>query len=378
MTARRLLTIGHSYAVAMNRRLAHALAREGAGRWEVTVAAPERVHTDRGLAPLQPLPGEAARLAPVPVRWPRRIHWMTYGGHLKSLLAQGWDVVHCWQEPFTRSAWQVARWTPEESRLVYATFQNLSKSYPFPFGLGERRAMARADGWIAFGHTVQAALRDRPGYAGTPHRVIPPPVDLDRFSPDPAARARVHAELGWSGEGPPVVGFAGRLVPEKGLRVLMAALDRCSGWRLLVIGDGPLRPALEAWAARHGGAVRIASGVGHDQVPGYLSAMDLLCLPSLTTPAWREQFGRVLIEAMASGVPVVGSDSGEIPYVIADAGVVVAEGNVEAWAAALEALLRDAGRRSRLADAGRARAASEFSLGVVAHRHLRFFEELAG
>jgi glycosyltransferase involved in cell wall biosynthesis len=65
--------------------------------------------------------------------------------------------------------------------------------------------------------------------------------------------------------------------------------------------------------------VRIVK-VAHDEVPAYLNAMDLLCAPSLTTPSWREQLGRMVVEALACGVPVISSDSGELPFVVADAG----------------------------------------------------------
>jgi glycosyltransferase involved in cell wall biosynthesis len=104
--------------------------------------------------------------------------------------------------------------------------------------------------------------------------------------------------------------------------------------------------------------------------------MDLLAAPSLTTPQWREQFGRMLVEAMACGVPVVGSDSGEIPHVLGAAGLVVPEGDADALAGALGTLLADPSLRARLAAAGRARAQAEFALPRVAARHLAFFEHL--
>jgi len=72
---------------------------------------------------------------------------------------------------------------------VYATFQNLRKRYPPPFAQMERRAMRRADGWIAFGRTVEEALADHPGYRDRPHAVIPPGVDVEHFRPDAGARA---------------------------------------------------------------------------------------------------------------------------------------------------------------------------------------------
>ena len=193
------------------------------------------------------------------------------------------------------------------------------------------------------------------------------------------AGARTRASQGWMDGDPPVVGYLGRFVPEKGIGTLMRALDACTQpWRALFVGGGPMEAEVRAWAARHGGRVRIATGVAHDAVPGYLNAMDLLCAPSRTTRRWHEQLGRMLTEAMACGVPVVGSDSGEIPFVVADAGLIVPEDDVAAWTREIDALLAAPSRRAVLATRGRARAEAEFALDVVARQHLDFFDELIG
>lgn len=378
---KRLLTIGHSYVVAANRRLAHEMALAGAGEWEVTAVAPERYPGDLRDVVLEPIPGEACRVVPVPVRFARRPQLMRYGRGLRKILREErWDVVHCWQEPFVLSAAQVARAAPGDAALVYATFQNLAKRYPPPFAQLERAAMRRADGWIAFGRTVEETLAGRPGYRDRPHAVIPPGVDTTRFRPDPDARRRIRQQLGWGDEGAPVIGYLGRFVEEKGIDVLTAALGRADGdWRALFVGGGPARPKLEAWAAAASGRARVATGVAHDQVPAYLAAMDVLVAPSLTRPRWREQFGRMLTEAMACGVPVVASDSGEIPHVVGDAGIITPEGDVSALAAVLDELIASPARRAELSRRGLARVDAEFALPHVARRHLAFFDTvLAG
>jgi glycosyltransferase involved in cell wall biosynthesis len=312
---------------------------------------------------------------PVPVQFGRRPHLMLYGRRLRELLREPWDLVHCWEEPYVAAAWQVARWARAESALVYATFQNLAKRYPPPFAQIERRAMRRASGWIAYGRTVEETLAGRPGYRDRPHAVIPPGVDLERFRPDPDARGRIRAELGWADDGPPVVGYLGRFVPEKGLDMLRRAWAGMGPSRLLLVGGGAMEGELRSWAAGCDG-VRVVTGVTHDRVPAYLGAMDLLAAPSLTTARWREQFGRMLVEAMACGVPVVGSDSGEIPHVIGDAGVVVPEGDVDLLRTAMAGLSADAPRRAELAARGLDRARTEFALPVVARRQLRFFDDI--
>jgi glycosyltransferase involved in cell wall biosynthesis len=372
----RVLTVSHSYVVTANRRLAHAIARAGRGRWEVTAVAPSHFHGTRDLRPAS-LATDADEPCPtirVPAYLTRQVHAFVYGSRLRRVLRSGWDLVHCWEEPFIVAGGQVAAWTPARTPLVYATFQNLPKRYPPPFNWVERYCLRRAAGWVAFGRTVADNLAHRPGYRDRPWRVIPPGVDVERFRPDPAAGRSVRRELGWDDGGPPVVGFLGRFLPEKGVERLTEVLDglRCP-WRALFVGAGPLEGRLRSWADRHGGRARVCTDVRHDAVPRYLNALDLLAAPSQTTPRWREQFGRMTIEAFACGVPVVGSDSGEIPHVLGRAGIVVGEADVPGWRRVLTELLGDPGRRRDLAAAGLERAHTLFSWPVVAAQHLDFF-----
>ncbi|MHB1861840.1 MAG: glycosyltransferase family 4 protein [Gemmatimonadaceae bacterium] len=380
--AKRLLTIGHSYCVRRNRELADAIARAGNGAWEVTVAAPDAFPGDLGPIVTRGDADERATLRVIPVHRARRIHLMTYGRALLPLLAQEWDVVHCWEEPYVLSAAQIARRSPPRAALVYATFQNIAKRYPPPFGAIERFSMRRARGWIAFGRSVEATLERRPGYRDRPRTVIPFGVDLGRFSPDAASRAALLDEWRWAEDDAPVVGYLGRFVEAKGLPLLLHALRelrrRGVAWRALFVGGGPLEPELRAFAAEHASRVHVATGVSHEAVPRYLRAMDVLCAPSQTTAGWREQFGRMIVEAFACGVPVIGSDSGEIPHVIGDAGLVVGERDAAGWTAALARLLTDDADRRALGARGRARAEAEFAWPVVANRHLTFFNQLLG
>jgi len=372
LRTRRLLTIAHSYCVELNRRLPQELAR--AGGWDVVAVAPARFRGDFGWHATESKQGEPCRVVAVPVHFSRPVHTMLYGGALSKLLAEPWDLVHCWEEPYVAAAAQIARAASPRVPLVFATFQNIVKRYPMPFGWIEKYALGRADGMIAFGDTSRAVL-DARGWSGRT-RTIPPGVDVNHFRPDAAARDRIRSASGWTGDGA-VIGFVGRFVPEKGIKRLTTALDRLSSpWRALFLGSGPLDADVRAWARPYGDRVRIQAAVPHDDVPAYLNAMDVLCAPSQTTAKWREQFGRMLIEAFACGVPVIASDSGEIPHVVADAGVVVPEGDDRAWTEAIEAVLSDPRRRADLSRRGRERAAGVYAWPLVARRHLDFFAEL--
>ncbi len=373
---KRLLTIGHSYVVAQNRRLAHEMARAGSGEWQVTAAAPARLRGDLRDIELEPIPDEACAVVPLDVRFGSHAHLRTYGRQLRSLLRQPWDVIHCWEEPYVIAAAQIARLVQRPARFVPATFQNIAKAYPLPVRVLERRVMARADAWIAFGRTAYVVQRDRPGYASKLATTVSPGVDIDTFRPDPSQRHRTRERLGWDSNDI-VVGFVGRFVEEKGIDTLLQAFARAAGcWSLLFVGGGGLASRIESVRHQHPARVRLVEDASHDDVPRYLNAMDVLCAPSRTTVRWKEQFGRMLIEAMACGVAVIASDSGEIPHVVQDAGIVIAEGDAARWAATIDRVAADGTLRDDLGARGMARARAEFAWPIVARRHLDFFEEV--
>jgi len=375
---RRLLTLGHSYVVGANRRLAHEMMAAAGDQWEILAAAPS-FFDDKDLRPvrLELRPDEEGKVVALPAYFTRRAHAFLYGPKLGGLLRKNWDVVHAWEEPYIFVGGELALLAPRSTRLVFRTAQSLDKRYPPPFSLIERFAMSRATGWICSGGLVEANLKARNGYGHKPMRRIPLGVDRRKFFPDPAARAKTLAALGWEEQGPPVVGYLGRIHREKGIPLLMEALDRLrTPWRALFIGAGPMEKELRDWAARHPAQVRVCSDVQHDQVPGYLNAADLLVAPSQTMKNWKEQFGRMLVEAFATGLPVIGSDSGEIPYVIDGIGVVVPEKDVAGWAKAIEELLESPARRREMGQRGLDAAAERYAWPVVAKQYIDFFESL--
>lgn len=373
---RRILSIAHSYCVALNRRLVHEMARAGGAEWEITAVAPAFFQGDLRPIALEQIDGELCRVEAVPTYLSSRIHLFVYGYRLRELLRQSRDLVHCWEEPYIVAGGQVAWWTPREIPLVFSTLQNISKRYPPPFSAIEKYCIERCAGWMGCGRLVIETMLAR-GYGGKPHRVMPLGVDIEQFRPDPAARETVRIRLGWSPPNPPVVGYIGRFVEEKGVGLLMRALDRIAApWRALFVGGGALEESLRQWAARYGDRVRIVNNIAHDQVPAYLNAMDLLCAPSQATPRWREQFGRMVVEAFACGVPVISSDSGELPYVVDAAGVIARERDEDGWVRAIGELIDNAATRSELSRKGIARARSTYAWPVVARQHLEFFAQL--
>jgi glycosyltransferase involved in cell wall biosynthesis len=224
---------------------------------------------------------------------------------------------------------------------------------------------------------VKTTLIER-GYDPEWGEVLPLAVDTSLFCP--LSEDERSKELSKLGLQPPLIGFVGRLTPEKGIKVLQRALEglpATQSWSALFLGAGSQRESILRWAHDRGWSARVRVQLArHDEVPQYMGIMDVLVAPSQTTPRWKEQFGRALIEAFACGVPVVASDSGEIPYTVGNAGVIVPEADAARWAVELAALLADPTRRMHLKERGRERA-SEFSAINLASRYAAFYRSLA-
>ncbi|MDV3349882.1 glycosyltransferase family 4 protein [Leptothoe sp. LEGE 181152] len=378
--SRKLLSIAHSYVIALNRRLAHEMALLGKDSWEVTAVAPTFMGGDLRPVKLEassPGETEAFQLESVPTYLSEKIHFMTYGWRLREILHQNWDMIHCWEEPYILAGGQIAWWTPSHIPIVYRTAQSHNKKYPPPFNWVENYSMGQAVGWICSGRTVAETLKSRQGY-DLPMRLIPLGVDAHHFYPNKEAGIQVRQSLDWGDSDVPVVGYLGRFVPEKGLDLLMEVLGQLeTPWRALFVGKGPMEDQLTQWANQYPKQVRVCTDVRHNDVPGYLNAMDLLCAPSQTRPNWREQFGRMLIEAFACGVPVIGSDSGEIPTVLEGAGVVVGEQDMSGWLENLSNLLESPEKRRNLAVQGLCKTKEHYSWPIVAQQYLDFFNELS-
>jgi glycosyltransferase involved in cell wall biosynthesis len=237
------------------------------------------------------------------------------------------DVAYLHHEPYGLATVQWTRALGTVPVAVYSA-QNLVKRYPPPIALAERHVLHRARLALPVSESVASVLRAK-GYVGAT-AVLPLPVDLRRFSP--ADAPPLH----------PTVGYVGRLSPEKGVDVLLHAVARSSlpSLRCAIAGTGPEELRLKHLAGELGIADRVewAGYVAHADVQAFYQRLTVVAVPSLTVPGWTEQFGRVVIEALACGVPVVASDSGELPTLLGSTGggAIVPEGNPEELAAAID------------------------------------------
>jgi glycosyltransferase involved in cell wall biosynthesis len=285
------------------------------------------------------------------------------------------DVIHLWEEPWGLVAVQAARlrnrWLPA-TRLIVETEQNINKNLPFPFEWFRSVTLRSADFLVARSHEASAVARAK-GYEG-PSGIVGYGIDPNVFKSTDRDEAR--RGFGFSGF---VVGYAGRLISEKGLGDLVDALASLpSHVNLVFVGTGPLRGGLERQAEALGvsARTRFISPQRPADLSRLMSGLDAFALVSRTTTRWKEQFGRVIIEAQACGVPVIGSDSGAIPTVVGPGGLIVRERSPHEIAAAIRRLEGDANLRYQLGRAGSEQVAEKYTWQHVADRLLQIYRSV--
>jgi glycosyltransferase involved in cell wall biosynthesis len=289
------------------------------------------------------------------------------------------DIVHIDEEPYSAVTAQLARECARRSiPFVFFAWQNIEKRVPPPFARVRGYVFRRARGGLA-GTAAAARVLRAWGWAG-PIGVIPQMgVDPVAFRPDTVARERTRSHLG-ADDSTFVIGFGGRLVAEKGVHLLLRAAALMAQARLVFVGDGPERDRIRTAAAAAGMAdrVHIEGDVPSRDVPAWLNGFDVLVLPSVRTRGWMEQFGRILVEAMACGVPVAGSTSGEIPNVIGNAGLVFAENDACSLAGVLRRLAASPAERAAMGRTGRARVLENWTNQRIAGDTVSFYESILG
>ncbi len=346
--------ISHPAVVNVNQEVYRELVRRG---WRVTIVLPSRWRHEYSRAAIRPaaLAGLEDTLLPTRVLLAGRPQRHVYLTNCRALCARVRpDVAFVEAESYSLAA---AQWGFALSRadvpFGVQCAENIDRDLPLPVRWLRAWVLRNAAFVAARSHSA-AQLAHAWGAAGevdfAPHAV-------------PAWESSV-AVGGPVPERPFTVGYAGRLVESKGLFDLLAAVRILPApVELVLIGNGDLRPQLEGQQIP-GSRVRVLDGLAHDEMAGGYAQLDVLALPSHTTPTWKEQFGRVIVEALWCGVPVVGSDSGEIPWLIdlTGGGLVFPEGNSKELALQLARLRAEPGLRRELADTGRQAVERLFSV----------------
>ncbi len=283
------------------------------------------------------------------------------------------DIIHIDEDFYALTTFQVTFLTRHHhAKVILLNFQNIPRRLPWPISQMARFSLSRGDGAIAGGFGSAEVLR-LAGFTG-PVEVIPPGLDENLYHPMDASALRERLGLNTF-----TFGYVGRLVPEKGLLTLLRAAARLSGpWQLYLVGGGPQESELRAEAARLGIVDRVvfAGQVPHRAIPRHIACADVIVLPSETTKRWKEQFGRTIIEAMACGRAVIGSDSGEIPRVVGEDGLIFPEKDVEALAECLQTIRDNPRLRETLAQRGRTKVLKHYTWSKIARRTKAFYRKV--
>ncbi len=301
------------------------------------------------------------------------------------------DILHLHEEPeslVTLQAISIVRQFPKRPKILLVSWRNLPDYYQlWRRWQIQRYLYPRLTQWtlrridhLCTGTREGEAIFRSLGYAGPitylPHHA----VDTKQFFPySPERRRALKAEL--LGDPATVaIGYVGRLWSLKGVDLLIRTLAmlRSLPWQAVLVGSGRDEQWLRQMVEEAGltGRIRFFGACPPERIPEVMNALDVLVLPSRTTKEGKEQFGRVLIEAMACRTAVIGSSSGEIPVVIGDAGLVFPENDHTALAQHLRALVEDEQLRNEIAIKGYHRVRQHFSGEAIAQRIRVLYEQM--
>ncbi len=386
----RILVASHSYIVDLNCEKLKTFANLEPGI-EVTIVVPKRWKPGgvmKDTIETRYREEGSFRVVPVSNFSQNNQGLLTFGADLISLLKECRpDIIQVEQGSKSFAYAQfitLNRLLGLKAKNLFFTWWNLPYELKFPVSLLEAYNLKNTDGIVVGNQDGARILRDR-SYQG--RLKIMPQLGVDDSLFRPQSQLELAEKLGVFPD-EFIVGFVGRFVSEKGILTLIKALGnlRDRNWKLLLLGRGELKVELHRQAKQLGIDNRLIwiESVPHADVYRYINVMNTLVLPSettnqfktLTSAGWKEQFGHVLIEAMACQVSVIGSDSGEIPNVIGQAGLVFPEGDFAALSDCLARLMDDRSFAEDLGQQGYQRAIAKFTNRALAKELLEFYRSL--
>lgn len=370
----RVLIVGHTYVVGVNQGKLEAIANAGA---EVGLLVPQQwkaLQWNKRFTVETPYP--QLKIYPATTWFEGRAGAYVYppGAITQTIADFRPDIIQIEEEVFSLTAFEVsllAWWF--KIPVVLFSWENMDRQLSAP-RRWLRQFVFNRTRCIISGNHEGAEIIKRWGY-NKPVQVMPQMgVDVDLFSPELRQKQTDTNVL--------QIGFVGRIAHQKGIDTLIEAahLLRQQGHRfhLQLCGSGVDMETFQTLAQDYNleGYITWRGGVSHDKVPQEIAKMDLLVLPSRTVSTWKEQFGHVLIEAMAVGIPVVGSTCGEIPNVIGRTDLVFPEGDAHALTKILARFIQHRDWWQQMADYSLKRIDRHYSHQRIAERSISLWQSV--
>lgn len=378
----KLLVVGHPFIVAYNQKKYVAMKHLDPAL-EMRIVGPRKVRHLFGTFPSKVCPeldpAEVIALASVFSR--SHMTYLLQPARLAGILREFRpDVIHLEEEPHalvTLETLALRDLLAPRAAVTLFTWDNLHRKRNFPLGLLKkalrRYSLTHAAAVVCGNREAERLLRARDGYTGL--CAVLPQFGLDPVEHRGGPEPELKSQLGLTGG--IVVGYLGRLIPEKGIELLLGALAQLPDepWKILLVGSGPLeREIHDRWIPRFPGRIVHLRAAPHSEVPRYLRCLDVFVLASYGVAKWKEQFGLTLAQAMMLGIPSVVSSSGAIPEVAGPGALIIEEGNQESLRGALRLVLASAQRRRELGERARAFAVKHYTMTTLASQYLEIFE----
>ncbi|MBN1348786.1 glycosyltransferase family 4 protein [candidate division KSB1 bacterium] len=290
------------------------------------------------------------------------------------------DIIHLFEEAntfFSLQALILKLMYCRSAKLIFDNFQNIItdhvdyRFYPLYESIEK----------LVFKHAICATARYEGSKQFLEHKnfkkriyELPWGTDVSRFRPTDGSHIRQRYKLdGFT------IGYIGRIENEKGIFLLLDAIANIKqDITLLVAGTGSAKQKMLEMAEKYrlGKKFRYVGYISHSELPAFYSALDCIVVPTITMNRCKEQFGRVLVEAMACKTPVIGSTSGAIPSVVGNAGLVFRENDVDDLVQKIVLLANNVELRQRYSQAGKQRVHQCFSLQKFSERCLEIYHEV--
>ena len=367
----KVLFISHTYVVGVNQGKLKAIADLGV---EVALLAPSNwkaTEWNRSLELETPFP--ELKIYPAPVWFTGRVGAHIYNPWKIRQVIEDFqpDVIQVEEEIFSLCALQAAFWAKLYRKpMVVFGWENQQRTLPAFRRWVRNYVMSATDIYLAGNQDGAEVLRNW-NYQGVIEVMPQMGVDTELFAPVDRPEPETLN-----------IGFLGRLVPEKGLDVLFTAVSQLKqqgfNCQVTICGSGKSEAELKTLVAQEQISDRVIwrGAVRHEAAPIELGKFDVLVLPSRTVATWKEQFGHVIIEAMAMGIPVIGSSCGEIPHVIDREELVFPEGNPVALAEILKRTIGDRSWHREMGIYGIERVAQLYSHESIARRLIEQWQTL--